>query len=94
MIDERDALQEDQEALIQYNFISLPLSFFFKNFILVITCACIFFFVNRQIRTLHVILSLGSPTSWLSLLTQANSEHWNFFFCKLCWGWGGEYRNY
>lgn len=47
MIDERDALQEDQETLIQYNFISLPLSFFFKIFILVITCACIFFFCEQ-----------------------------------------------
>lgn len=61
MIDERDALQEDQETLIQYNFISLPLSFFFKIFILVITCACIFF--CEQTDTLHVVLSLGSPTS-------------------------------
>lgn len=32
-----------------------------------------------QTDTLHVVLSLGSPTSWLSLLTQANSEPWNFF---------------
>lgn len=61
MIDERDALQEDQETLIQYNFISLPLSFFFKIFILVITCACIFF--CEQTDTLRVVLSLGSPTS-------------------------------
>lgn len=56
MIDEKDALQEDQETLIQYNFISLPLSFFFKIFILVITCACIFFFVNRQIHYMSFCL--------------------------------------
>lgn len=38
-----------------------------------------FFFFCEQTDTLHVVLSLGSPTSWLSLLTQANSEHWYFF---------------
>lgn len=32
-----------------------------------------------QTDTLHVVLSLGPPTSWLSLLTQANSEPWYFF---------------
>lgn len=49
-----------------------------------------YFFFCDQTDTLHVVLSLGSPTSWLSLLlTQANSEPWYFFSASYVGDWEG-----
>lgn len=57
MIDEKDALQEDQETLIQYNFISqLTFIILFLNFYPCNYMCMYFFFVNRQIHYMSFCL--------------------------------------